>query len=88
MKKVSVYELRDNLSYYLELVEKNQSPLIVEKYKKPAAIITPYKKGAIADDPLSYKGFLGKGEDGVKYVNRIRRSTRERKYIEKLRNRI
>lgn len=86
MKTVSVYELRDNLAYFLNLVEKNQSPIVVEKYKKPTAIISPYKKGKVADDPLSYFGFLGKGEDGVKFVNRIRRSKRERDYVKRLRN--
>lgn len=85
MKTVSVYELRDNLAYYLELVEKNQSSLVVEKYKKPTAIITPYKKRKMID-PLSFEGFLGKGEDGVKFVNRIRRSKVERNRIKYFRN--
>ena len=85
MKTVSVYELRDNLAYYLDLVKKNQSPVIVEKYNKPMAIITPYKKGMVKNDPLSYFGFLGKGEDGVRFENRIRRSARERAYVKRLR---
>ena len=84
MKTVSVYELRDNLSYYLNLVSKNQTSLIVEKYNTPTVLITPYKKGAVSDDPLSFKGFLGKGEDGVRYENRIRRNRRERERIKKL----
>lgn len=83
MKTVSVYELRDNLAYYLDLVEKNQNSIVVEKYKKPTAIINPYKKGAIRD-PLSFEGFLGKGISGVEYVDRIRRSKSERKYVKKL----
>ena len=87
MKTVSVFELRDNLAYYIDLVSKQQTPLIVEKYNKPTAIITPYKKGTVPEDPLSFKGFLGKGVSGVKFVNRIRRSAREKKYVEKLLNR-
>ncbi|MBI4990525.1 type II toxin-antitoxin system Phd/YefM family antitoxin [Candidatus Gottesmanbacteria bacterium] len=83
MKTVSVYELRDNLAYFLNLVEKNQSPIIVEKYKKPTAIISPYIKGKIRD-PLSFQGFLGKGVSGVEFVNRIRRSKSEREYVKKL----
>lgn len=83
MKTVSVYELRDNLAYYLGLVEKNQSLIIVEKYKKPTAIISPYEKGKIRD-PLSFEGFLGKGISGVKYVDRIRRSKSEKEYVKKL----
>ena len=86
MKTVSVYELRDNLAYYLELVEKNQSSLIVEKYKRPTAIISPYKKGKVKLDPLSYFGFLGKGESGVRFENRIRRSKVERDRIKYFRN--
>ncbi len=45
------------------------------------------KKSLSAKDPLLFEGFLGKGISGIKFVNRIRRSARERKYIEKLRNR-
>lgn len=83
MKTVSVYELRDNLAYYLELVEKNQSPIIVKKYRKPTAILSPYKKEKVRD-PLSFEGFLGKGISGVEYVNRLRRSKSERDYVKKL----
>lgn len=87
MKTVSVYELRDNLSYYLDLVSKNQTSLIVEKYNIPKAIITPFQEGA-KTDPLSYFGFLGKGGvDGVIYENRIRRNRRERERMKRLLNR-
>lgn len=86
MKTVSVYKLRDNLSYYLDLVSKNQSSLVVEKYKKPTAILSPYKKGIISDDPLSFEGFLGKGINGVKFVHKIRRSKKEKERIKYFRN--
>ena len=86
MKTVSVYELRDNLSYYLNLVSKNQTSLVVEKYNTPTVVITPFKEGMIPDDPLSFFGFLGKGEDGVRFENRIRRNKRERERIKRLRN--
>lgn len=38
-------------------------------------------------DLLLFEGFLGKGISGVKFVDKIRRSAREKRYIEKLRNR-
>lgn len=85
MKTVSVYEFRDNLAYYLDLVSKNQTSLIVEKYSIPTVVITPYKKEE--NDPLSFFGFLGKGEDGVTFENRIRRNRRERERMKRLRNR-
>ncbi len=86
MKTVSVYELRDNLAYFLNLVEKDHTPLIVKKYNKKTAIISPYKKGFISDDPLAYFGFLGRGEDGTKFVNRLRRSKKEKERVKFLRN--
>lgn len=86
MKTVSVYELRDNLAYYLDFVAKTETPVIIEKYNVPTAVINPYKKGVLPD-PCSFKGFLGEGEDGERYVNKIRRSRREREYIRRLRNR-
>jgi len=87
MKTVSVFELRDNLSYYLDLVAKNQTSLIVEKYNTPTAIISPFKEGMVRKDPLSYFGFLGSGESGTRFVNRIRRNKKERERIRKLLNR-
>lgn len=84
MKTVSVYELRDNLSYYLDLVAKNQTTLVVEKYNTPTAIITPFKEGVIRSDPLSYFGFLGKGKSGVRFVNKIRRNKKERERVKRL----
>lgn len=87
MKTVSVYELRDNLSYYLDLVANNQTTLVVEKYHTPTAIITPFKAGIVRNDPLSYFGFLGKGKSGVRFVNRIRRNQKERERVKRLLNR-
>lgn len=87
MKTVSVYELRDNLSYYLNLVSKNQTSLVIEKYNTPTVVITPYVKETVVDDPLSLKGFLGKKGSGVQYVNRIRRNKHERDRVKKLLNR-
>ncbi len=65
---------------------KTETPVIIEKYNIPTAIINPYKKGALPD-PCSFKGFLGKGGDGERYLNKIRRSKKEKAYIQKLRNR-
>lgn len=87
MKTVSVFKLRDNLSYYIDLVNKTNTSIIVEKYNTPAAVITPYKKGLRTDGLLSFAGFLGPGEDGKSFENKVRRNDRERKRIEKLRHR-
>ena len=49
--------------------------------------VKAYKENTNSKDPLSYMGFLGKGVSGEEFVNRIRRSAREKRYVEKLRNR-
>lgn len=86
MKTVSIFKLRDNLGFYLDLVKKTNTPIVVEKYNTPTAMITPYKEGLVEKSLVSYFGFLGKGEDGNQFVNKIRRSKKEKQRIQTLRN--
>jgi hypothetical protein len=84
MKKTNVYLFRDNLASYLEEVEKTQIPLVVYKFKKPIAVIIPPKKEFLNANIDDYFGFMGKGETGEKFVNRVRRNKNEKKYITNL----
>jgi hypothetical protein len=84
MKKTNVYLFRDNLASYLEEVEKTQIPLVVYKFKKPIAVIIPPKKEFLNANIDDYFDFMGKGETGEKFVNRVRRNKNEKKYIANL----
>jgi len=84
MKKTNVYLFRDNLASYLEEVEKTQIPLVVYKFKKPIAVIIPPKKEFLNANIDDYFDFMGKGETGKKFVNRVRRNKNEKKYIANL----
>ncbi|OGK11718.1 hypothetical protein A2954_05360 [Candidatus Roizmanbacteria bacterium RIFCSPLOWO2_01_FULL_37_12] len=92
MKRVSIYLLRDNLASYLNEVANSGETIIVEKYKKPIAIINPPKKKLVKKKEFEkFFGFLktkGDNETGVEYENRVRRGSRERKYMRDLRKRI
>jgi antitoxin (DNA-binding transcriptional repressor) of toxin-antitoxin stability system len=85
MKKTSVYLLRDNLASYLDEVVRTDTPLVVCKYKKPIAVIMPPKKELIEENFDEFFGFMGHGETGDQFVKRVRRNSRERKYVENLR---
>lgn len=85
MRSVSTYSLRNNLAKYLEEVESNQISLVVKKFNKPLVVISPFcpedqKKGS------DYFGFLGKGEGGKAFLNRVRRSKKENRLINQLRH--
>lgn len=86
MKVVSIYELRDDLARYLNSVTTTETPIIVNRFGKPIAMITPYRKGR-AGDISSFYGFMGKGETGSEYLKRVRRSKREKMAATRLRNR-
>lgn len=85
MKRISVYLLRDNLASYLNEVAKTGETIIVEKYKKPIAMIVPPKKELVKEDYKRFFGFMEGKETGEEFVNRVRRNKRERKYMENLR---
>lgn len=86
MRTVSSYSLRDNLSTYLSEIEKSEIPVVISRFGKPVAVISPYKKG-ILPSRKSYFGFLGKGSSGEKFLAKTRRSDKEKKLITKLRSR-
>jgi len=86
MRIISTYSLRDKLADYLGEVEKTEVPLIISRFGKPIAIISPYKKGTVP----SYKnffGFLGKGPTGENFLAKTRRTEKEKELITKLRSR-
>ncbi len=86
MRIISTYELRSQLSQYLDEVLLQGTSFIISRNRKPIAVVTPYKKST-APDFSQYYGFLGKGESGMAFEQRIRRSTKEKKRIEHLRQR-
>jgi len=86
MNRISTYDFRDNLAFFLASVAKSGKPLIVEKYKKAIAVVLPYDdKYAASEDFDTYFGFIKDGKDGVSYVKKIRRNKEERDYVRKLR---
>lgn len=86
MKAVSIYELRDDLARYLNSVATTETPIIVNRFGKPIAVIAPYKKERV-EVISSFYGFMGKGESGEAYLKRVRRSKREKMAATRLRNR-
>lgn len=86
MKTVSIYELRDDLARYLNTVATTETPIVVNRFGKPIAVIGPYRKDH-ARDISSFYGFMGKGESGEAYLKRVRRSKREKLAAARLRNR-
>lgn len=86
MRVVASNIFRENLSLYLDKVTKTDVPLAVSRFGKPVVVLMPYSKvksRGIGD----YFGFLGKGESGEKFVNKVRRSKREFEYTANLRKR-
>lgn len=85
MRTVSSYRLRDNLASYLDEIVKTETPLLISRFGKPIAVISPYKKGASALKIDDYFGFLGKGKTGKKFLSGVRRSKKEKNRIKALR---
>lgn len=86
MRSISTFSLRNNLAEYLEEVGKNENPIIVSRFGKPIAVISPYKKEAVTPS-RGFFGFMGKGLNGEKYLEKIRRSKKEGKAVKALRSR-
>lgn len=84
MRVVSTNEFRDNLSDYLDSVVKDESPIVIKRFGKALVKVVPYKE-KIDNDFRRFYGFMGKGEDGILFENRIRRNKKEKKYVEDLR---
>lgn len=86
MRTISTYSLRDNLADYLSEVEKTEVSLVVSRFGKPIAIISPIKEDLSLLNK-SYFGFLGKGLKGEKFLDKVRRSDKEKRLVTKLRAR-
>lgn len=87
MRTISVYEFRNNLASYLDEITKDENSLIISRFNNPLVIIKPYKEdNCEALKAENYFGFLGKGVNGSAYVNRFRRSKKEKIRTEALRN--
>jgi len=91
MKSVSSFELRDNLSSYLDLVASKNRQVKVTKYGKPIAKIIPYnQKYSKSELARSYFGAFKsdfEGLDGLAYTEKIRRNKLELENIDKICNR-
>ena len=86
MNRISTYDFRDNLAFFLAEVAKSGKPLVVEKYKKAIAVVLPYDDKYVASEDFgTYFGFMKDGEDGTSYIKRVRRNKNERDYVRKLR---
>ena len=89
MKSVSSFEFRDNLSSYLDLVEKKGKKYTLTRYNKPIARVMPYVDSKspleIAD---KYFGFFrteeNKNESGSEFVDKIRRSEEIQENLEEM----
>ncbi|HBL51998.1 MAG: hypothetical protein A3D24_03170 [Candidatus Blackburnbacteria bacterium RIFCSPHIGHO2_02_FULL_39_13] len=83
MRSVNSFNLRNNLSEYLDTVAKTEASFVVNRFGKSVAILSPYKESGFKIE--EYFGFLGKGESGKKFIDRLRRNSKERDRIKKLR---
>lgn len=84
MKTVSIFDLRDDLASYLTAVREERTTLVVRRFGKPIALITPYTADAVPNVE-DYFGFLPKGERGSAFLSRRRRSDKEKKRTTSLR---
>ena len=84
MTSVSVFDFRNDLAMYLDLVGSGDT-VVVKKFNKPVAILSPYKKEKL--DFRRFYGFMGKdGESGEEFVNRVRRSELEKSWTRRYEN--
>lgn len=83
MNTVSVYDFRNDLAGYLDEVAESDRPLVISRFGKPVALVSPYKDTG-KSSAKDFFGFLGKGETGDKFLAGVRRSPRERAYVKSL----
>ena len=84
MTSVNVYDFRNDLATYLNMVVGGDT-VILKKFNKPVALLTPYKKKKV--NLKKYFGFMGKGgESGEDFVDRVRRSKLERSWVSRYAN--
>lgn len=86
MRAISTFNLRADLSRYLDEVVTTEVPLVVRRFGKPIVVIEPFFKDTVRP-ATSYFGFMGRGETGEAFVTRVRRSAREKRAIARFRNR-
>lgn len=83
---VSIFDLRDDLATYLSTVRDEHITLVVRRFGKPIALISPYMVD-IAPKVDDYFGFLPKtGGRGSAFLSRHRRSAKEKKRTTALRS--
>ncbi len=80
MNAVSVYDFRNDLASYLDEIAESDRPLVISRFGKPVALVSPYK-GTGKSLAKNFFGFLGKGKTGDKFLAKVRRSAREKARI-------
>ena len=81
MTSVNVFDFRNELAKYLDLVESGKS-IVVKKFNRPVAMLSPYRKEKAGFE--KFFGFMDKGlERGVEFEDRVRRNDRERKWTKR-----
>lgn len=81
MTYVNVYDFRNNLASYLDLVARTGATVVVKKFNKPVAMLVPVDKQMA--DFKRFFGFMGKGESGEAFLRRVRRSKKEREWVKR-----
>jgi prevent-host-death family protein len=84
MLTTSIYEFRKNLASYLDEVEGENTKVVIKRFGKPVAVVVAYEQSDEIDTKR-YFGFMGKGEDGEKFLARVRRNARELERTKRLR---
>lgn len=85
LNKISSFDLRDNLSNFIDSVVKTESSYIVQRYGKPVALLIPYKE-SFKPDYQTFFGFLGGKKSGEEFVSMVRRTKKEFDRVKQLRN--
>jgi|GEM_PF-4854224 len=92
MKSVSSFELRDNMSSYLDLVATKNQEIEITKYGKPVARVVPYnQKYSKMELAKKFYGFMrteeNKNESGIEYTEKSRRNKLELENSRQIRER-
>lgn len=81
---MSVYDFRTNLATYLDLVKSSGVNVVVKRFNKPVAMLSPYRKDKLDFGP--FWGFMkGRRETGIAFENRVRRSVKEKAWVKRAR---
>ncbi len=86
MKTASIYDLRNNLSSYINDVAENKSTIIIYRYNKRVAKLASINASFKPRPTTSFFGFMGKkGVKGSVLEDRIRRNPNEKERVNILR---